>query len=57
MDSGNVTSECPGTNQVDGISFAASSSRMRGMATRGPNSPCENFTGGSPRRTESEMAS
>ena len=27
------------------------------MPTRAPNSPCESFTGGSPRRTESEMKS
>ena len=43
--SGNVSSVCPGTNQVAGIAWRASSDRIRGTPTRGPNSPCENLTG------------
>ena len=36
---------------------AASSARSRFAPTRGPNSAWLNLTGGSPRRTESEIAS
>src|SRR5919197_1044887 len=35
----------------------ASRSSKRGAPTRGPNSPCDSFTGPSPRRTESDNAS
>ena len=52
-----VSSVCPGTNHVAAIPRRFRSSRIRGAPTRGPNSPCENLTTGSPRRTESEKAS
>ena len=54
---GNASSVWPGTNHVDGIPRDARSSRIRGAPTRGPNSPCEILTGGSPRRIPSEIAS
>ena len=40
-----------------GIAAAASSARIRGARRAAPNSACESFTGESPRRTASEMAS
>ena len=57
MSSVKVVSVCPGTNHVDGMPRRASIASSRFAPTRGPNSACENFTGLSPRRTESEMAS
>ena len=53
----NVTRLWPGMNQVAPIASRSRTSRIRGTATRGPNSPCETFTGGSPRRMLSEIAS
>ena len=57
IESGNVSSVWPGTNQVDGMPLAREQLEDPRDPTRGPNSPCENFTGGSPRRTLSEIAS